>query len=132
MGRIRCKNYKKYPRVGFPRARLAISKQAGVKPFKGPQQQRSGQGLINRLLAGEAGVALLHGAEGEVVREGVALFGLWMLDDSVLTVHEDDLRGLLRFLSGTEQNVFNISYIKTFSMTFDISAIYTFSATFCP
>lgn len=82
---------------------MAVSKQAGVEAFEGPQQQRFGQCLIHRLLAGEGGVRLIHRAEGEVIGEGVALFGVRMLDNSLLTVHEDDLQCFLCLLPLTEQ-----------------------------
>lgn len=85
-------------RVGLPRACLAVSKQAGVESFEGPQQQRSGQHLVHGLLAGEGGVRLVNGAEGEVIVEGVALFGVRMLDRSLLTTHEDDLQSFLCLL----------------------------------
>lgn len=92
----------KLSRVRLPRARLAVSKQAGVEPFEGPQQQGFGQNLIHCLLAGEGGVTLIHGAEGEVIGEGLGLF-VWMPDNSLLTVHEDDLQCLLCLLPTTEQ-----------------------------
>lgn len=93
-----------HSRVWFTRTCLAIGKQAGVKSFKGPQQQRFGQRLIHSLLAGKVGVTGIHWAEREVVGEGVALSGLWMLDHSLLAIHEDDLWGLLSFLPVIEQN----------------------------
>lgn len=93
-----------HSRVWFTRTCLAIGKQAGVKSFKGPQQQRFGQRLIHGLLAGKVGVTGIHWAEREVVGEGVALSGLWMLDHSLLAIHEDDLWGLLSFLPVIEPN----------------------------
>lgn len=83
---------------------MAVGEQAGVESFEGPQQQRFGQRLIHRLLAGEGGVRLIHRAEGEVICEGVALFGVRMLDNSLLAVHEDDLLCFLRLLPLREQN----------------------------
>ena len=62
-----------HSRVGLSRASLAIGEQAGVEALEGPLQEGSGQGLVHRLLAGEAGLLLVHGAEGEVVGEGVAV-----------------------------------------------------------
>lgn len=91
----------KCSRVRLPRACLAVSKQAGVESFEGPQQQRFGQHLIHSLLAGEGGIRLVDGAEGEVIVEGVALSGVRMLDHSLLTIHEDDLRSFLGLLPST-------------------------------
>lgn len=87
-----------HARVGLPRARLSVGKQAGVEPFEGPQQQRFGQRLIHRLLAGKVLIRLIHRAEGEVEGEGVALLGVGVLNHSLLAVHGDDLHCLLRLL----------------------------------
>lgn len=78
-------------RVGLPRPSLTVSKQAGVEPLKGPLQKRLGQFFIHRLLAGKARVAFIHGAEGEVICEGMPLLGVWMLNNSLLVIHEDHL-----------------------------------------
>lgn len=85
-------------RVGLPRARLSVGKQAGVKSFKGPQQQRFGQSLVHRLLAGKVVIRLVHRAKGEIVGERVALLGVGVLNHSLLTVHGDDLHCFLRLL----------------------------------
>lgn len=107
-------------RVRLPRASLAVSKQAGVESFEGPQQQRFGQRPIHRLLAGEGRVGFVHWAEGVVVREGVALFGVRMLDYSLLAIHEDDLQGFLSPLPLREKKRFRlpsfISLLKKFSV----------------
>lgn len=105
----------KHSRVRFARARLAVSKEAGVESFKGPQQQRFGQCLVHRLLAGKGGVTLIHRAKGEVISEGVALFWVRVLDNSLLTVHEDDLQRLLCLLPVTEQKYLRfVSDLSTF------------------
>lgn len=85
-------------RIWFARTSLTVGKKAGVKSFKGPEEQRFSQSFIHRLLAGKRRIAVVHRAEREVVCERKALFGVRMLDKSILATCEDDLQCLLGLL----------------------------------